>query len=163
MNKELEKTLRNAHEIKSEQYRVRVYVKNGVPYFCAADIAKVGGIKTPTKWIQSAIARNPNFQYVRILYPVMTVGGVRRFNLVFVTAEEGIRIMNSLPLFLETKRWMVEKVFAFKPDPNVKYYNEPCGSARKGRCESAYEKQIDSIIMELLEMKRKIRGETTRI
>ncbi len=160
MNKELEKTLRNAHEIKSEQYRVRVYVKGGVPYFCASDIAKVGGIKTPTKWIQSAIARNPNFRYVRILYPVMTVGGVRRFNLVFVTAEEGIRIMNSLPLFLETKRWMVEKVFSFKPDPSAKYYKEPDADTRKGRDESLYEKQIDSIIMELLEMKRKIRAES---
>ena len=160
MNKELEKTLRNAHEIKSEQYRVRIYVKNGVPYFCASDIAKAGGIKTPTKWIQSAIAKNPQFQYVRILYPVMTVGGVRRFNLVFVTAEEGIRIMNSLPLFLETKRWMVEKVFTFKPDPNAKYYNEPNRSTPKGCRESPYEKQIDSIIMELLEMKRKIRAES---
>lgn len=159
MNKELEKTLRNAHEIKSEQYRVRVYVKSGVPYFCASDIAKVGGIKTPTKWIQSAIARNPNFQYVRILYPVMTVGGVRRFNLVFVTVEEGIRIMNSLPLFLETKRWMVEKVFAFKPDPNVRYYKEADRDIHKGCGESSYEKQIDSIIMELLEMKRSILNE----
>lgn len=159
MNKELEKTLRNAHEIKSEQYRVRIYVKNDVPYFCAADIAKVGGIKTPTKWIQSAIARNPRFQYVRILYPVMTVGGVRRFNLVFVTAEEGIRIMNSLPLFLETKRWMVEKVFAFKPDPNVRYYKEADRDIHKGCGDSPYEKQIDSIIMELLEMKRSIQNE----
>ena len=159
MNKELEKTLRNAHEIKSEQYRVRVYVKNGVPYFCAADIAKVGDIKTPTKWVQSAIARNPRFQYVRILYPVMTVGGVRRFNLVFVTAEEGIRIMNSLPLFLETKRWMVEKVFAFKPDPNVRYYKEDDMDIRKGCGENSYEKQIDSIIIELLEMKRSIQNE----
>lgn len=158
MNKEPEKTLKNAYEVKSEQHKVRIYVKNGVPYFCAADIAKVGGIKTPTKWVQSSIARTPRFQYVRILYPVMTTGGVRRFNLVFVTAEEGVRILRCMPRFLEVNRWMVEKVFSFHPNPNERC----CGGSDKGshpKDEFSYEKKIDAIIMELLEMKCKIRSE----
>lgn len=65
----------------------------------------------------------------------------------------------SLSLFLETKRWMVEKVFSFKPDPSAKYYKETYADTRKGRGESLYERQIDSIIIELLEMKRSIRDE----
>lgn len=159
MNKELEKTLRNAYEIKNDPYRVRIYVKNNVPYFCAADIAKAGGIKAPTKWVRSIIARNPHFQYVRILYPVMSLGGVRRFNMVFVTAEDGIRMANNLPVLFDTKRWLTEKVFSFQPDPNRKYYNDPTDKVQDLRDESDYERQIDAIIMELLEMKRKIRTE----
>nr|DAU07563.1 MAG TPA: hypothetical protein [Caudoviricetes sp.] len=42
---------------------------------------------------------------------------------------------------------------------NVRYYKEADRDVRKGCGENPYEKQIDSIIMDLLEMKRSIQNE----
>lgn len=165
MNKELEKTLKYAHEVKKDNYKIRIYVKNGVPLFSIADIAKASGIKTPTNWVRRSIATEPRIRCTRILWPKETTSGIRRFNIMFVTADEAKRVMRFLPIFGETRRWILEDVLTFgKPGltiPQEPKFTQAFADTRAAHphpeLDSIYADRIDSLIFELLEIKRQIK------
>lgn len=164
MNKELEKTLRYAHEVKRGNDKIRIYMKNGIPFFAIADIVKASGIKTPTNWVRRSIANEPYIKCTRILYPKETIGGIKRFNVLFVTAEEAKRVMRCLPIFGETRKWLLEEVLTFG-QPTCSHGTKSVPAAQKRNFPSQYPglneiygDRIDALIVDLLEIRNQLRG-----
>ena len=154
------KTIGNAYEMRNEPYRVRIYMEKEVAYFSAADIAMACGTSAPYGWIRKlSFAKNPVIKCVKIKYPVMKKNGVISSYIAdFVTADDAKRIIRNFPVWEEMKNWLLNDVLTFAPPKNPAIVSGVEVSAPDHGKENAdYEKRIDEIIMELLEIKRSIK------
>lgn len=166
----------NAVEIKSRVYTVRAMKYGEKTLFSANDILSACGIKAAGKWMERNAKHRPDVTTMKLPYPVRAGNSYRRVEMIFVTAAVGKRLVKITACPAETKKWLMEEVFAYKPDDDE--YGNALGRKREqreeldeeiGRSENvrkwkAHEypemspeelsKRIDSILIELLEIRR---------
>lgn len=166
----------NAVEIKSRVYTVRAMKYGDKTLFGANDILSACGIKAPGKWMERNAKHRPDVTTIRLPYPVRAGNSYRRIEMIFVTAAVGKRLVKITACPTETKKWLMEEVFTYKPDgdgyedlldmENAKRDERGEGAGRRkepgmrpipGYLDIGPEelsKRIDSILVELLEIRR---------
>ena len=161
MSQTTRKIFNNAYEMRNGPYRVRICMELGVMYFAAVDIAMVCGTSEPYSWVRklSNFAR-PSIKCVKLKYPVLTKSGIiRRCNADFVNVDDAKRITQCFPVHEEMKNWLLNDVLTFTPSKSPALISsvESVNTPNENEESIDYEKQIDEIIMELLEIKRSIK------
>lgn len=178
-------------EIRSKSHCVRAMEENGEMMFVASDIAEACGIKAGSKWVQRAMVNRRDLFMISLDYPLKTARGRQKRKLVFVNAQSGQNIVDSLPCKDETKAWLKKEVFAIRPEmpkkkdeeqpkkmdkeePKKKDDEAPAGmqipsvdDAKRAVRESEgnsdeLSQRIDKILLELLEIKRCVAFGTSR-
>ncbi|MGN9098501.1 hypothetical protein [Flintibacter porci] len=166
----------NAVEIKSRVYTVRAMKYGDKTLFGANDILSACGIKAPGKWMERNAKHRPDVTTIRLPYPVRAGNSYRRVEMIFVTAAVGKRLVKITACPVETKKWLMEEVFTYKPDDDgyedlfdtEKAQRDEWGEGAGRRQEPGMRpipgyldigpeelsKRIDSILVELLEIRR---------
>lgn len=175
----------NAVEIKSRVYTVRAMKYGDKTLFSANDILTACGIKAPGKWMERNAKHRPDITTARLPYPVRAGNSYRRVEMIFVTSAAGKRLVKLTACPAETKKWLMEEVFAYKPDDDG-YENMFDGEKAKrggweedsGRREEygkrplpeyhdigpeELSKRIDSVLVELLEIRRCVSSGRTAV
>lgn len=104
----------NALEIKSKAHVVRVLKSGDKTLFSAVDILTACGVKAPTKWLERNAAHRADMVLTRLNYPIKTVKGYCRRDVVFVTGAVGKKIVKATGCTDETKKWLLEEVLTYK-------------------------------------------------
>jgi len=168
-----------ALEIRSKAHCIRAMEENGEMFFVASDIAEACGIKAGSKWVQRAMVNRRDLFTVSLDYPLMTTRGRQKRKLVFVNAQSGQNIVDSLPCKDETKAWLEKEVFSIRPEPLKEKHEEDRGdkpaktnlsdvddmkrtTQESGTPSDELNQRIDRILLELLEIKRCVALGTSR-
>lgn len=153
----------NALEISSKAHTVRMLVHGDKIFFSATDILKACGVKAPTKWIERNANDRPDIVTQRFDYPIKTAHGYRKIKMIFVSGGVGKRLVKFTACPDETKQWLMEEVFAYratKASDNAgaddDFHKEAMVPVPPKKDE--LNRRIDSILLELLEIKRYIAG-----
>ena len=150
----------NALEISSTAHTIRVLVHGDKTYFSAVDILKACGIKAPTKWMERNTSDRPDIVTSKLEYPVKTTQGYRRVKLNFVTGGVGKRLVKYTTCPEETKKWLLEEVLTYRATKAGRASQEDESIAEKKKAPAQKKedisRRIDSILLELLEIKRSL-------
>ena len=150
----------NALEISSTAHTIRMLAHGDKMYFSAVDILKACGIKAPTKWMERNTSDRPDIVTAKFEYPVKTTQGYRRVKLNFVTGGVGKRLVKYTTCPEETKKWLLEEVLTYHATKAGRALQEDETVAEKKKAPAQMEEdissKIDSILLELLEIKRSL-------
>lgn len=160
--------IENALEITSTGHKVRILARGDRLYFSAADIVSTCGVKAPTKWIDRNIKPRSDINLTTLDFPVKTAKGYRKIGMLFVTAYGGKQIIKLTTCSDDVKKWLMEEVLGFRvelPDSTVEVQEQPkiettpkvLDNPQKSR--EAINSRIDSILLELLDLKRELLSE----
>lgn len=144
----------NALEISSTAHTIRTLIHGDKTLFSAVDILKACGIKAPTKWMERNTSDRPDSVTAKFEYPVKTTQGYRRVKLNFVTGGVGKRLVKYTTCPEETKKWLLEEVLTYratKSTGRTSQEEEPVAEKKED-----ISRRIDSILLELLEIKRSL-------
>ena len=149
----------NALEISSTAHTIRTLIHGDKALFSAVDILKACGIKAPTKWMERNTSDRPDIVKAKFEYPVKTTQGYRRVKLNFVTGGVGKRLVKYTTCPEETKKWLLEEVLTYratKTTGRASQEEEPVTGKKEAPAQKTEEisRRIDSILLELLEIKR---------
>ena len=147
--------------IKSNSYSVRAIAFEGKAYFSLKDILEVCGCAWPTKWVMKARDTHPNeIQMKKLIYPLMTKGGLRRYEMWFADGENASKAIETLNCSDDKKKWLREEVFTYKFDVKQEARKKNVLDAAPQQAEGAgapdLNGRIDTILIELLELKKSI-------
>lgn len=151
----------NALEISSTAHTIRMLAHGDKMYFSAVDILKACGIKAPTKWMERNTSDRPDIVTAKFEYPVRTTQGYRRVKLNFVTGGVGKRLVKYTTCPEEIKKWLLEEVLTYRATKagRVPQEGEPIAEKKEVPAQKKEEdisRKIDSILLELLEIKRSL-------
>lgn len=165
----------NAVEIKSRIYTVRAMKYGDKTLFGVNDVLSACGIKAPGKWMDRNAKHRLDLTTVKVPYPVKAGNGYRRVAMNFMTAAVGKRLVKITACPADTKKWLMEEVFAYRADEDEcedrldrkwedveveAAKNEPQNGVDKRKMAEyrnvgpeELSKRIDSILVELLEIR----------
>ena len=171
----------NAVEIRSRAYAVRAMKYGDKTLFGANDVLSACGIKAPGKWMERNAKHRPDITTARLPYPVRAGNSYRRVEMIFVTAAAGKRLVKLTACPPDTKKWLLEEVFTYRAnDDGHEDPTEEASEYEKDRISkgvfkkqntSEYmdispeelSKRIDSILVELLEIRRCVSSGRTAV
>ena len=144
--------------IKSQRFEVRALFFDGRTFFCAKDILNACGIRWSVRWVARAReAHGDDLPMMKLRYPMMTDAGRREYAMWFVDADSGKRVIDLTNCTDDTKKWLYEDVLTYRfsdlctiPDREADLPKNP------GMELSDLNRRIDSVLIELLELKKSI-------
>lgn len=160
----------NTAIIKSSSHTVRVMLGEAETVFSASDILNACGIKYPIRWFDRNRKAHPEELVAEKLgYPMMTEYGYRRIKMIFVSAEVAKKIIRKTACSPETKRWLMEEVITYRLNAvavgvvqAATVAEGDVGEVQSERKPPEYDdsinRRIDSILIELLELKKIVAG-----
>lgn len=150
----------NALQISSKAHTIRIFVRGDKTLFAATDILKACGIKAPTKWMDRNTRDRPDIVTTKFEYPMKTAKGYRRIEMIFVTGGVGKRLVKYTSCPDGTKKWLLEEVLTYRATKagRVSQEDEPVAEKKEvpAQKEEDINRRIDSILLELLEIKRSL-------
>lgn len=151
--------VQNSHEIKGRANSVRIAVVDGKTYFSIRDVVYTCGIRHPDKWIARERKVNSNFNPVKIVYPFRTTSGMRGIAMCFGDKDTCEAVVSKMAVDEKERKWLLEEVFAYGNDGEQK--NQEPITQKEVSVDKDYgyddiETRIDSIIMELIQIKREV-------
>lgn len=149
--------------IEQEGLVIRALLNEGETMYAARDILAACGMKYPTKWCQREVQANSPVKLIKLDYPVNgKTGGTSRRSvpMYFVSEKCGRMILDMVGCDKGVRSWLEDKVFSYKLEPEEENQAQiandpPKHESRKSRDEFLSQR-IDSLLFELLELKKYI-------
>lgn len=159
---EIIKTSPNTAFVSSRQMVVRMQLHDGETLFSSSDILKACGIIATHKWLDSARKRWPEeFLEKKIVYPLEVNGKRRYVRMNFVDCNSAKRIIELVGALVteNIKKWLLDEVLTCEiEERNTRDVKRNAEFLQSIQNDDVYaiNKRIDTILIELLEIKKKL-------